>query len=168
MDALEIIRRTIEEHHKIRGSIKLVGETVNDLEAAFSLQQAQAEWAQSSVGLLSEKKDTLKRTVQGLAEGLNNHFGFEEKYLPPVFGEMLMKALIFEHNEIRRHLAECAAVVGGDIAGLPREKLLARQSTIQNLIGGAERVVEDHASREETILRMLERALQQERRESSR
>ena len=44
MDDLEVIRRAIEEHHKIRSGLRQVGAAVNDMEALFGLQQAHASW----------------------------------------------------------------------------------------------------------------------------
>jgi len=41
---LAIIKHVIEEHKVIRGHIKLMGDTVADLEALSSLERAHADW----------------------------------------------------------------------------------------------------------------------------
>ena len=46
MHNLELIRKELEEHNKIKGGTRRVGEAVNDMEALFNLQQAQAIWTQ--------------------------------------------------------------------------------------------------------------------------
>ncbi len=162
---LEIIRRAIEEHHKVRAGIRLVGEAINDFEALFSLEKTSASWSQSSVEELAGRVEQLRETVAGLQDGLGKHFGFEEQYLPPVFGESLMKALVFEHNEIRHKLAETAAALGSDLKAMPQAQLLAQKYLVEQVIDGLCQSVEAHAGREETIFRMLERALEAEQKQ---
>ena len=163
MDFLEIIQRAIEEHRKVRSNLSVMGAAVNDLEALFSLQKAHANWAQASVDALAENLGRLEQTIDALDTGLNNHFGFEERYLPPVFGETLMKALLFEHNEVRGKVADCRAFTQTNVKGLPQEKLLAHRSALQQKISDLTQTVEGHASREETVFFMLERALKAEK-----
>ena len=163
MDDLAVIRRAIEEHHRIRGNIRLAGEAVNDMEALFSLQQANADWGQGSVAKLTETTDKVQRAVNGLKEGLQNHFGFEEKYLPPVFGHNLMHAIVVEHDEVRQKLQECSASVVVEVQGLPQEKLLSFRNLVQQMVSDLSNLIESHASREEMIFKMLERALEREK-----
>ena len=105
-DNLAIIKRVIEEHLTIRGHVKLVGDSVTDLEALFALQKARPNWVLSQLEALSERQKKLQQTLSFLDEGLKNHFGFEEKVLPPLFGELLMRALIFEHREMGKEISE--------------------------------------------------------------
>jgi len=163
MDFLEIIDRAIAEHRVVRSNLSVMGGAMNDLEATFSLQKAHASWAQGSVDTLVENVDRLRQTVEQLGAGINRHFGFEEQYLPPVFGGTLMKALIFEHNEVRKRLADCRALIATDIMGLPQEKLLVYRSDIQQKLSDLTQTMEGHASREETVYFMLERALKAEK-----
>ena len=162
MDDLAVIRRAIEEHHRIRGNVRLAGEAVNDMEALFSLQQAHAAWGQGSIKELTEAVARLQQTIAGLGQGLNAHFGFEEQYLPPVLGTNLMKAIVLEHDEIRQKLSECAASVSADLGGQPQEKLLSFRSLVQQVVSDLSNSIESHASREEVVFRMLERALEKE------
>jgi hypothetical protein len=92
--------------------------------------------------------------------GLKKHFGFEEEHLPPVFGETLMKALILEHEDIRGRLASCGTSIVLDIKGMPQEKLLAHRSSIQQAVSDLIQSIEAHASKEDTILHMMEKALE--------
>ena len=163
MEQLEIIQRTIQEHHKIRNHLRLVGDAVNDIEAIVSLQHADTSWGQISVQDVERNMDRLKQTISQLNEGLTNHFGFEEKWLPGVFGPTLMKALVLEHDEIRDRLTKCKATFIDDIAQFTREKLLSYRSSIHQVTDDLSGLIESHASREETILLMIEKALIKER-----
>src|SRR4030042_2580336 len=81
-DVLAVITRIISEHHAIREHVKLAGDTVNDIEALFTLQRTQSGWSQTSITALIEKQNRLLQTISFLEQGLKNHFGFEEKALP--------------------------------------------------------------------------------------
>ncbi len=160
-DNLEIIRRVIEEHQYIRGHIKLVGDSISDMEAIFSLQKDQSGWSQSSIETLVDKQKKLQQSMSFLDEGLKNHFGFEEEVLPPLFGELLMQSLIFEHREIKNGISEAKSMVTGTrLEGLSQGELLVQKSRLQQVISNICRVVEEHAAKEETILKMMKRALE--------
>lgn len=160
-DNLAIINRAIEEHHTIRGHIKLVGDSISDLEALFNLQKARPDWILSSLEALSERQVKLQQTISSLDEGLKNHFGFEEKLLPPLFGELLMQALILEHRGIKRQIDEAESlVVNTKLEGLSQKELLSKKAQIQQKVEGILQLVEEHAGREETILKMLKKALE--------
>ena len=94
-DANYIINKIIEEHHKIRDNLKLTGESMNDVEAAITLSKAYSGWTQSSTGELTSKKDMLIRALSALEEGLNIHFDYEEKYLPPLLKEEAIGSFAF-------------------------------------------------------------------------
>lgn len=162
MNYLETIRRTLEEHRKIRSDVQQVGQAMNDVEAVFAMQRAQAGWAQSPMEALPEGVDRLRQTVDAVKKGLTRHFAFEEQYLPPVFGETLMKALVFEHVEIGRKISDCSVSIPDDVSGMAQDKLLASRSMAQQTISDLIQAFEAHASREDTILRMMERALEAE------
>jgi hemerythrin len=158
-DYLVTIRRIIEEHHKIKSGVAQVGESANDLAAIFSLQRAYSTWSQSSLEALAQKQDKLKETINLMAEGLDRHFSFEEEYLPPIFGEILMRALLFEHHKIRQKLAKTKSTVNTRLEGLGRRELLTQRTHIQHIIDDVRQAIEEHANCEEVILHMLERAL---------
>ncbi len=161
-DNLTIINRVIQEHQRIRSNLKLVGESTNDLEAMFSLQQAYSGWTLSSMEVINEKQKQLQQTVSFLDEGLNNHFAFEERALPPLFGELLMQALLLEHQEIRKEIGKAKSLVADTrLTDLSQEKLTLQKSRIQQLINAISQTLEEHAAREETILNMMKKALEE-------
>jgi len=160
-DNLAIINKVIEEHRAIRGHVKLVGDSVSDIEALFSLRKAHSAWSQSSLEMLSEKQRQLQQAMSFLDEGLKNHFSFEEKALPPLLGELLMRALVLQHREIRAEMGKAKTMVADtELGGLSRQELLSKRSQIQQRISHICQVVEEHAASEETILKMMREALQ--------
>ena len=162
MEALEVIKRVIAEHHGIRDHIKLAGDTVTDFEALSTLQQAHSGWAQSTAGSLVEKRDRLQQAMSFLEKGLTNHFSYEEKYLPPLFGELLMKSLLLEHRDIASQIGNAKALISGArLEKLGQKELLAEKLRIENVIGNLSQTVEEHAGHEEIILNMLKKALEE-------
>jgi hemerythrin len=163
-DNLAIVNRAIEEHHNIRGHMKLVGDSISDLEALFSLQKARPDWILSSPEALLEKQAKLQQTISTLDEGLKNHFSFEERLFPPLFGDLLMQALILEHRGIKKQIDEAKSLIANTkLEGLSQKELLSRKAQIQQKIEGILQVVEEHAGREETILKMLKKVLEAKR-----
>lgn len=160
-DYIAIIDKVMAEHQSIRQHIKLVGDSVSDLEALFSLQQASLGWAQSSVEKLSSKKQQIQQTLLQADSGLKNHFKYEEDNLPPLFGEMLMNALLLEHHEIKKQI-EVASSIANDtnLEGLKQTEILSKKSDLQISINSLCQDLERHATQEEQILRMLKKALE--------
>lgn len=163
-DSLEIVNRVIAEHSSIRQHVKLVGGSLNDMEVLSSIQRAQASWVQSPVKGLPEKQAQLEEAVGYFYEGLRTHFAYEEQHLVPLLGEILGKALILEHQEIRGEMEKSrAAIAETKLEALSQEELLSKRSQMQQVIARLRRAVEEHATSEELILRMMKRALEAER-----
>lgn len=162
-DNLKIIRDIISEHHSLKRHVKLVGDSVTDLEALFRLQQVHAGWTQSSIETLSKKQEQLLQAVSFLDEGLRNHFAFEEKAFPMLLGEAVMKALLLEHQDISRRLGEVKALVTGiSPEAVSQGELLSRKTQLQQKISGLCQMVEEHAADEEVVLKMVKRSLEGE------
>jgi hypothetical protein len=160
-DALAVVTKVISEHHAIRGHIKLAGDTVNDIEALFTLQRTQSGWSQTSITALIEKRDQLLQAISFLEEGLQNHFDFEEEALPPLFGKLLMKAILHEHHEISRQIRSAKTTLANiELEGLDQRELFSKRSIIQQNINSLCQTVEEHAQHEETILNMMKKALE--------
>ena len=162
LDALAVITRAISEHHAIRGHIKLAGDTVNDIEALFTLQRTQSGWSQTSITALIEKQNQLLQTISFLEQGLKNHFAFEEEALPPLFGELLMKAILHQHYEIGRQIETAKTTLANiKLEGTDQQELLSKRPVIQRNIDNLCRTVEEHASHEEIVLNMMKKALEE-------
>jgi len=161
-DELAIINRIIEEHETIKGHVKLVGDSVTDHEALASLEKARADWIPGRPEILSEKQKKLQQTISSLDEGLGNHFAFEERALPPLLGELLMQSLILEHRKIKKEIDAAKSVAAGiKLEGLSREELLSKELQMQQMVDNICQLVEEHATKEETVLAMLQSALEE-------
>ena len=161
-DELDIINYVIEEHRKVRQYLKLAGDSISDREAMASLQKSRTDWVPGRLEILVEKQKKIQQTISALDEGLIHHFNYEEKNLPPILGELLTQTLIIEHRDIRKELDNLINVVSETrLEGLDREQCLIEESRLHDLISNLEQTIDDHAHREEIILDMLQRALQE-------
>jgi hypothetical protein len=162
---LEIIDRVIAEHQIIRLNLQGLQSSLSDFNALFSLQKAQSGWAQSSVDKLLDQKHQLQDALSRVQKGLNGHFLYEEKALVPLFGEAFMRALIFEHTEIRQQIEQTVSMVNNaNLERLTQEDLLAEKSRLQEATVNTSQMIEQHANLEEQMLRMLKKAFQVESR----
>ena len=160
--ALEVITRVISEHRKIAEHTKLSRDTMNDIDALFTLQKKryQVAWSSTSVTDLIKKRDQLLQTINLLEDGLKNHFGYEEEALPLVFGELLMKAILDEHHEILGQI-ENAKTTLINLEGLDQEELFSKRTVVLESINNLCQTVEDHAHHEETALNTMKKPLEQ-------
>ena len=156
------ITRVIDEHQVIRKHVKLVGDSVPDREALGRLRRTRTEWVsgQPEVEATAEKLKKLQQTLGFLDEGLKNHFALEEQDLPSLCGDLLMRAIFIEHGDIIKKIDQARSVVAdAKLEGVSEEELMSQQSQIQHTIGDLLHLVEEHASKEEQILKMMQRAL---------
>jgi hemerythrin len=161
-DYRAMFERIREEHLSIRGNIRLVGDSVSDQEALNALRKTRADWIPGRADILSEKQKRLQQTLSFLDEGLQNHFALEARYLPPFLGELFMRALLLEHREIGKQVNEAKSMAADmKLEGLSREELLLKEGQIQQIVSGLCQTVEEHAAKEETLLEMLEKGLQE-------
>lgn len=163
-DNLATIRKVIEEHQVIRKHLKLVGDTVSDREAVSDLEEARIDWIPGRPQSLVEIKENLQQALSSLDEGLKNHFAFEEKNLPSLLGELFMKSIRLDHQEIRKALQQSKTMsTDTRLMGLSRDELMHKEAETQQTISNLIQLIEDHAAKEETLLEMLLRVLEKER-----
>ena len=159
--ALEIITRIISEHLKITSHIKLSEDTMNDIDAIFALEKTKykAAWSATSVTKLIEKRGQLLQTINLLEDGLKNHFSYEEKSLPLVFGELLIRPILHEHQEILAQI-ENAKTTLIDLEKMDQDELFSKRTVVQQAINKLCQTVKDHAHHEETALNMMKKVLE--------
>ncbi|MFC1892876.1 hypothetical protein ACFLYR_02405 [Chloroflexota bacterium] len=158
---LAIINQVIEWHQSIRAHVKLAGDAISDREALTGMETAHIDWIPGQTEKMAEKHDRLQQELSLLGDGLNNHFAFEEKVLPPLLGELFMRALTLDHQAIKREIeAAKSTLADNKLEGVNREELLLTESNIQEAVNNVCQLVEEHATREEIMLGMLKRALQ--------
>ncbi len=124
------------------------------------LSQAYAGWSQAIVRELPAKQDQLLQTLTAVERGLKQHWRYEEKELPPLFGETLMKAFVFEHNEIAEQLEiAISALSSAKLKGLPEPEMLARKTVLEATINRVIQAIEEHNRHEEIIFKMIKKVV---------
>lgn len=72
-----------------------------------------------------------------------------------------MRALVLEHREILSEIAEAKSMIAeAKLESSSREELLSQESHMQQMINSTCLLVEEHATKEEAILDMVKRALE--------
>ncbi|MBI2851837.1 MAG: hypothetical protein HYX84_01860 [Chloroflexi bacterium] len=162
LDYLGIINAVIAQHHALLGQVKLAEGRTNDLEALFNLQRAYAHWTQSSIETLLEKQSRLEEIRTLLHDGLERHFGFEEKYLPPLLGEFLMKSIINTHRAIMEQFRQAKPVLTAPrLQEMKQEELLLYKLNVEQVVSQLCQAIEQHLATEEVLLGMLKGVLEQ-------
>lgn len=162
-DHLDIIKKVADEHDAIKGNIKLVGDTITDGEAKRTLEKLRSEWIPGQLDVLSTRMEKLKGALAALKAGLDNHFAFEEESFPPILGDILMKALLIEHKQIKQEIGDAQKLLDEvNLEGLKREEVIAKEMQVQQVITRIMHIIENHADKEETIMEMLRKALEHE------
>jgi hemerythrin len=160
MDKLEIINRVINEHHNTRGHIKLIGESIADLEAVLTLG-IEGFSLSDSLKVTTEEIRQLQQTISALSERLENHFAFEEKFLSPVLGKLLTRALVIQHEAIRGQIDKAKSmVIDSKPDGQSQEEIVSKKADIRHIIDTLLQLIEEHAIRERGILDMFKIALE--------
>ncbi len=160
MDALAVISEVIAEHHTVRENLKRAGDRLSDIEAIFALNKTYSGWTQSSVSALADEFVNTRQAVVMLDEGMKAHFAYEESALPPIFGEVLMNAIISEHKVFNRQLALARQLLGDiRLEGMPQPEMLSLKVRVQQTINGIIQVISEHANHEEVILGIIEKSL---------
>lgn len=162
LDYLGIINAIIAQHHALIGQVKLAEGRTNDLESLFTLQRAYAHWTQSSIETLLEKQSKLEEIRSMLHSGLERHFGFEEKYLPPLLGEFLMQSIIMVHRNIMEQFTKAKPVLSDPrLREMKHEELLIYKLNVEQVVSQICQAIEEHLATEEVLLGMLKSVLEE-------
>jgi hypothetical protein len=161
-DALEVIEKVISDHSKITDHIKLTAGTMNDIDALFALETTKRKvaWSSTSVTELIKKRDQLLQTIDLLGDGLKNHFGYEEKALALVLGELLMKPILHQHHGILEQIENAKATLI-NLERLDQSELSSKRTAVLESVNNLCQAVEDHAHHEEAVLNMMKKFLEE-------
>ncbi|MEA1959306.1 MAG: hemerythrin domain-containing protein [Chloroflexota bacterium] len=163
MERLDIISRILKDHTVLKEHIKLAGDSMSDQEAIATLVSVSAEWIPGIPKELDTVRDKLQQVLGYLCDGLKNHFLFEEQLLWLVLGELFMKALASEHREIIEEIDKIKSHVADmKLEGLTRDELLSEESQVKQTIDVLGQLIDRHVAREEIILEMVKKSLEEE------
>ncbi|MFC1924449.1 hemerythrin domain-containing protein [Chloroflexota bacterium] len=159
---IEKINHIIEEHTIIGGRSGIIGEEINDLEAIEDLKLLSNSFSGTDEVVLSNKLKELKETMNYFIDSLRKHFEDEEQLFPELLGEPLARAIAKEHQQITGDITGLIAI--GDNRGLDQlshQRSPAIVMYIFQRIQTLRQMVKDHASREDVILQMILKGLQE-------
>jgi len=160
-DALEIINKVLSQHSKITEFVKTTGDKMNDVDAVFSIRVAAYKTAQSaySTSDLLEKRNQLLKTIEILRDGLEKHFTYEEKVMPLVFGELLLKDILHDHKKISGQIENVKTTLV-DLEKLNHEELLSKRLVLIQSVNDLSDNVINHAQYEEKVLNMIKKVFE--------
>jgi hypothetical protein len=162
-EILVTISTVISEHHTTREHTRLAGDSISDEEAITTLKATSRDWIPGRRGGPEKRQMKLLQRLNFVEEGLKNHFATEETVLAMLLGELLTRAIILDHRNIVEKIHKARSIVADMVLqGLSREELLTKESQILQLIDHICHLIEDHATKEDIVLDMMERALQDE------
>jgi hypothetical protein len=150
-DELSVINNLIQEHEGIKGNMKSISTLAEDWTGM--------EWGDlpnldhEQLHALNNKLFNLKQTMTYLDEGLKRHWGYEDKVLPELIGNTLMKSIQIEHNEIIKQMNEINFALN---KSSPQD-FLTNRSYVKHLISYLCQLISEHESKENTILQLLKR-----------
>jgi len=162
MDYLAVIKRVMDEHRVIADRLKLVGEPLNDQEAVISLESVREDLMVDFKATAVEKQSRLEQALLMLEAGLKNHYAYEEDVLPPLLGETITAALALEHRQLLAEVEQAKSVIRGvRLDELSHEEVLNEEALMYGLLNRIRRQKEEHLKREEAMLLMLQKALEE-------
>jgi hypothetical protein len=153
LEAIEIINNVIAQHQKITEVVKTTGTRMNDIDAVFSVQNStwQVAWMTVTLPKLLEKREPMLNTINILSDGLKKHFEYEQKVLPLVLGERLMKDILHDHDRVLAQIVATQTFLTS-LDGLKPEDFQTKRLELIKDIDGLRDLVLNHAHYEEIIL----------------
>jgi hypothetical protein len=163
MDDLEIITKVMDQHELLQERFGSISSIMSDRRALSLIEEAKdalgVNWRLS----LSQRRDYLVASLLAVEQGMKSHYDFEEEMLPPLYGELLMRALIFEHRELTDYMRETVEAVSAlDLQELDHQEELEREVLISTRLGTLRDKKLDHQRREEAVLVTLRRILEEQ------
>ncbi len=135
-------------HEAIRSHIRLVARltTRDQSKKKFS---SEVETDSSFITV----KPSLKEILDNLNEDLGRHLSFEEEILPDLIGDLLMKAILFEHQKISRFIDEILS----RFRGIDPQNSPGMDEGLSKRVDDFIQLLLEHFEIEDTILRLLRR-----------
>jgi hypothetical protein len=161
MEDQEIIHRVLDQHMVLQDQINFVSATMSDKDALLRLEKAQAELAVDFRRPLNERRTHLLESLKIVAQGMKNHYTFEEEMLPPLLGKLLTEALITEHNSLKIEMQKLiAAITDIDLKGLSLVDEASQEAVMNGFLKELRNKKLDHQKREDAVLATLERIIE--------
>jgi hypothetical protein len=112
---------------------------------------------------MEEKRFNAEKNLTYLEEALKNHYTKEEEFLRPLLGNLLKEAIIKEVIDILRQLDQAkSAIINTNFKESDREQVLFKIVNIKRLIESLSQQVEMHATKMDSVLKLLQSILESE------
>ena len=152
------VARNIDElsrvHEVIRHYVRDAKKSIDDLAVVSS--QCHDQFSPEQCKTIVERQFSLAQSLRYLHEGIEDHRLQESVLLRPLVGEILMKSVDRERNEINKAFETASAELEGiDESPASPTDLPARVRQGAQAMDTFSRLIEIHSSRIDTILEML-------------
>jgi len=154
---LTVLNDLIYENEAIRQYIRSLKNAMDE-EEALLLQKGDKLTAHQS-RTLGRSQYHLQQSLLNLREVLTRHYLHEEKVLPQMVGPLLVEAFKSALKGIIEELDRDEALLHDDLRQLRNTELLARSYNVRRAIDGVSKVIEEHITKEDTVLELLKGAL---------
>jgi hypothetical protein len=150
--SLVTIDSLIGEHVAIRGQMELVRGITQEWEELLTSRES-LQQSPDRLQTLEEKRSGLKQAMGYLEDGLKNHHAHEDKVMPDLVGNLLMKAIRIEHVEMVKMMNEINSLVVNESLGV----FLEKGNYIMQLINNMRNVASSHSTKEDGMLIFLKK-----------
>ena len=144
------INSLLGEHKAIRGHLNMVLEITSAWKAKLASRKT-ARISQDEQSEFSDKQAGLRQAMADLEDGLKNHHAHEDEVMPLLVGDLIMKAIRMEHNEMLERFSRIDQVLLDNL-DVVLEKGRDTLEQIEELV----HFVRTHSTREDGILHLLE------------
>jgi hypothetical protein len=140
------------EHAAIRGHLDLVIGLTREWKR-FLRSYGPVSKSQKKLRDISEKRVSLIQAMGYLEDGLKNHHKHEDEVMPPLIGELLMRAIRIEHSEILEFFIKINSL----LVNANLELFLEKGADVMNSIEELSSLASAHSSKEDGILFFLKK-----------
>ena len=165
MEDLEIITKVMDQHELLQEHLGSVSSIMSDRRALSLIEEAKDELGVNWRLSLTQRREYLIASLLTVEQGMKSHYEFEEEMLPPLYGELLTRALIVEHSGLIDSMRETIEAISAlSFEKLNHQEELEMEALISTTLGALRDKKLDHQRREEAVLVTLRRILEEQAR----
>lgn len=146
------IDNLLGEHVAIRGHLDLVMCLTREWKELLNSQKSILK-SRTRLKSVVEKRNALKQAMGYLVDGLKGHHIHEDEVMPSLIGELLMKAIRIEHDEMLQMFNDIDSVV----VNTSIEDFLEKGAEAMQRIDDICNLASTHSSKEDGILLLLKK-----------
>ncbi len=157
-DHIPMLRGIIDEHKSIDEQIRQALGGIEDWQITLESTIVSGEVVQ--IESLSGKQKRLVQAIDDLEEGMLGHYQREEHELLEFIGPVMSKALRVKHREIIEQLRAVRLLLNDtDLKALSMEELTAKYPNVKKELENTCRLIIEHGTAEDIVLRLVLRGV---------